>query len=62
MDVNSYITISAGNKYVITVPSNATYRSTSTGTPALRCANNNGSITLVVQAGATIYGKGGTGG
>lgn len=64
-DVNvlSYVSGTAGKAIVVNVPGNAQYRSTTTGGPALRCVIPDArSVTLVVAAGATIWGKGGNGG
>lgn len=61
--VLSYVSGTAGKAIVVNVPGNAQYRSTTTGGPALCCVIPDArSVTLVVAAGATIWGKGGNGG
>lgn len=53
--------LQAGQPYTIIIPGNAVYVANSTGEPAVYCEIA-APITLIVQAGALIFGRGGNGG
>lgn len=58
----SYVPFAPGHVYHITIPGSALYIGDNISTPAFICNYGAASITLVVEGGARIWGRGGNGG
>lgn len=62
LNVNSSVTFEAGKVYDITIPANSTLVANSINDPALILHAPQSTVTLHIEAGARVWGRGGNGG